>query len=275
MPEPRFRALPRAGLALAVFLVAALAMPATASAYSSDELASAEVDVLAGVNRYRSARGLRPLLMDERVRKVARERSRSMARLGYFSHVAPNGTDASDLMRRDGIRHYLWGEAIGWTSFGELAYSVEWMLGWWRDSAPHFGLITSTRFNYVGVGIAETDSKLLYTIVFAQGPDRTRPLARGLQAQVPITPESTTDGTPVRLTWKGRDVPLAVRTSGLRDFRIQRRRAGGEWRTVVRSATRKSRSFLLAAGEYEFRVRSRDNAGNRSAWTEAIPVSVP
>lgn len=274
-PSATRRARPALIPAIAALLVTVV--PASVSAFSQEELARAEEAVVQGVNDTRATRGLRPLLVDPRVRDVARDRSGSMARLDYFAHVSPDGIDASDLMRRRDIRHYAWGEAIGWNGEGTIEGSVERMLAWWRGSGPHLGLMVSTTYNYVGVGVAQDDDRLLYTIVFIQGPDRTSPVVsvQGVSTANAEGATSEPGAVAATLHWSGADRPLAVLTAGLRGFTLQRQRPDGTWRTVLSDTTLRSRTFTLASGEHHFRLRSTDRNGNRSRWTPAVEVLVP
>jgi len=141
------------------------------------EVRQAEWKVLSYMNQVRAKQGLGPLRMAGGVRLVARDRSRSMKRLDYFGHVSPQGWDAGSTLRNRGIPHAFWGEAIGWTQSMGLVEGAEWMVDWWKRSAPHRRLILRSDFNYAGVGIARDGAKILWTVVFVNQPDHTPPLA--------------------------------------------------------------------------------------------------
>jgi uncharacterized protein YkwD len=257
-------------------LTTSLGAPAAAGGYSQPEIDAAESAVIAGVNVTRAGAGLRPLHMDERVRDVARVRSDSMAREDYFAHRAPDGTDAGDLLEVAQVQVFAWGEAIGWNSRSSLEEGVASMLAWWRNSAAHRGLMVSTKYNYLGVGIVQDGRKLIYTIVFTRGPDRTSPWTRLLGAAgEPEAARGTAATASVTVSWKGRDVPLATLTAGLRDFRLQHRLAGGSWVAATRWTTERSVTLALESGEHHFRLRARDRARNKSPWTEPLAVVVP
>jgi uncharacterized protein YkwD len=279
----RRRALLVRGLRIAVpqvtilaVLAGSLALPAAGAGYSRSALDGAEQAVIAGVNKYRAEVGLRRLLLDERIGLVARERSASMAREGYFAHSAPDGTDAGDLMDLAGIKRYAWGEAIGWNTRATLDESVAWMLQWWRNSGPHYGLIVSAKYNYIGVGVVQKGSRIIYTIVFARAPDRTQPKVRllGVSHATGGTEGASSAGN-VTVSWKGSDVPLAALTAGLDGFRVQHRVGKDPWSPITRWTTERSMSLALGPGEHHFRVRSRDKARNMSAWTEPAAIVVP
>ena len=103
-----------------------------------------------------------------------------------------------------------------------------------------------------------------YAGVFLKLPDRTAGWARAGRVSRTIVDASHSR---VTVRWTGGDTRLQVLTAGLRDFQIQRRLAGGAWQSA-RITTHTSLSITLLRGRsYEFRVRSRDKAGNRSRWS--------
>jgi uncharacterized protein YkwD len=143
-----------------------LPAPTSAARPSSDQVTAPEWEVLAEVNRLRGARGLAPLRMAPDVQEVARDRSSSMRRLGYFAHSSPSGRDAGDLLGARGMRRHGWGEVIGRTRRMGLGYGSRWMVDWWMDSRVHRELILSRRFDAAGVGVARDRGLTLWTIVF-------------------------------------------------------------------------------------------------------------
>jgi uncharacterized protein YkwD len=234
----------------------------------------AERAVLAEINRVRENHGVTGLRMAGGVRGVAGDRSASMKRLDYFGHVSPSGVDAGDMLRSRGIPHSYWGEVIGWTVNMDLETGARWMVDWWKDSPVHRQLILNGRFNYAGVGIALDGGKMLWTVVLANQPDHTPPIT-GLYSTVSSSRSflSSTQATTIR--WWGWDRRLSVRTAGLDSFTVQHRRAGGRWHTVRRRTTGRQATFDLGSGTHQFRIRARDNRGNRGGWKGPLTVYVP
>lgn len=257
-----------APLLLALTLIGGLVPSAVASDVadvSDGAMAAAEQRALALTNRRRTDRGLVVLRHDARLTELARERARYMAETGEFSHTQSTGTDVFDMIASEGIAWYGAGEIIAWNTAANLDYSAEFAVKGWMGSASHKAIVLSSGYNYVGFGLAISPStgKRYWAGVYLKGPDRT-----GSWARIRSWSKENLDRTYARVTvrWTGRDNPLQVLTSGLRYYQVQRRRAGGAWNDYGRT-TRTSLSMRWMRGAtYEFRVRSRDRAGNWSAW---------
>ena len=59
---------------------------------------------------------------------------------------------------------------------------------------------------------------------------------------------------------------------GKNRFRLARRQPGGSWQTVRDNTSHRSTTSAAREGT-EFRVRSRDRAGNTSAWSEPVAAN--
>lgn len=257
----------RALLTTALVLgLSAVAVPAHASGDLT--LTDAEDRVLALINRDRAAAGLVAVRADSRLREIARARSNDMVARSYFAHEQPDGRNVFDLIEANGIRWYAAGEIIAWNTWPTLADSAAAADTGWLESPGHRAVVLSRDYNYAGFGLAVApDGRKLWTGVFLKGPDRTRPTAR-------TTSFSRPSATAVRLVWRGGDVRLQTLTAGLRDFQVQRRLPGGTWSWVTRSTTATTRTVSVSRGRtYEFRVRSRDRAGNVSRWSDWLSVA--
>jgi len=235
------------------------------------EVRTAEWKVLSYMNQVRANHGLNPLRMAGGVRLVARDRSRSMRRLNYFGHVSPTGWGAGHTLRNRHITHAFWGEAIGWTKHMGLNEGAKWMVDWWKKSTPHRRLILRSDFNYAGVGIARDGAKTLWTVVFVNQPDHTPPLA-GMVG--PASGVQVASSNSVTVKWWGKDRRLSTRTAGLKNFTVQRKIAGGEWRRVLHKTTKRSVTLNLRSGDHYFRLRARDNRGNMGGWRAPLKVVV-
>src|SRR5262245_51055657 len=75
-------------------------------------LAAPEMNMLAEHNRLRAQTGAVALTIDPELERVARIRSQDMAVRNYFSHYAPTGETAFDLLDTDGFVAYSQAENI-------------------------------------------------------------------------------------------------------------------------------------------------------------------
>ena len=57
-------------------------------------------------NLARIKNGLPPFVWDDDMSRIARNHSENMSRLGFFSHVTPDGKRLPDRARAIGIQHY-------------------------------------------------------------------------------------------------------------------------------------------------------------------------
>jgi hypothetical protein len=131
-------------------------------------------------------------------------------------------------------------------------------------SPSHKAIVISDDYNYVGFGVAiAADGTRYWAGVYLRGPDRTPSWVRtGTWSKVNL------DGRYARVTvrWSGGDVRLQVLTSGLRYYQAQRRRDGGAWYDYGTTTAGHLTARWMRGHTYEFRVRSRDRAGNWSGW---------
>lgn len=249
----------RLGLAITL-LTATVTTAEAATAPSADQ------SILAWVNQARVARGLVPLRSDARLWVLAGDRSASMASAGLLSHDVAGSLTWSLATR--GIPTYGHGEVIGYSSGAADAADAVFSL--WAASPPHWAMLMSTSFNYIGIGLADNDAAVTYgSIVLTESRDITGARATMVSAVV--------SGDDVRWTWRGTDPILQTRTSGLRDFAIQRRTDRAGWVTVTTSSGGTARTVLnLTRGHWHgLRVRARDGAGNVGPWSAELRVWVP
>ena len=251
---------------LAAVLLASLA-PAPVSAGQSASRAESRLHTL--INQARTERGLVALRWDRRLADIAQFRSNDMVKNKYFAH--PSSSEMAALLKDKGIVWKRWGETIAWNMEDGGVASAERAFKQWRNSAPHWDLITSDNFNYIAIGVAPgKDGRYVWTALYLKGPDRTKPRA----SMAGVDKGSASAGKrKVSVSWKGHDVKLQVLTAGLKDFKLQRRVGSGEWKAVTNWTTARSRTFELSVGKtYRFRVRARDNVGNKSTWSTVLTV---
>jgi len=261
---------PRFGLPLALAIVLSLGLlsftpPPSAYAASATEL---ETLLLTRINRDRAARSLRPLYRDPRLADLAGDRAATLAAKNVLSHSAAGSLSSQLGARR--VQWYSYGEAIGYAG-GWGSTTANYLYSLWKASPTHWRLITSSRFNYVGIGLAyRSSSRRTYAaIVFTESADHTRPAAKMMSAY--------RSGTTVKWTWRAWDRRLQTHTAGLRDLDVQYRAGWGSWQTIRDNTTATSLTLTgRSHGEsYAVRVRARDRRGYLSTWTAEMRVHVP
>ncbi|MGH2806104.1 MAG: CvpA family protein [Actinomycetota bacterium] len=119
-----------------------------------------ERQMLAGINEERAERGLDPLQWCDECADVARRHSKDMYRNGYFSHVAPDGTDPFERMRRAGIPYDSAGENLA------IAPTVQEAHDGLMRSPDHRENILRREFDEVGIGIYRGPYGFMCTQVF-------------------------------------------------------------------------------------------------------------
>jgi uncharacterized protein YkwD len=265
--------------ALAIALTAGLLLASVppVAATTITALPDAETAMIGQLNSQRAALGLVPLRLDARLTTIARARSNDMAAKDYFAHQQPDGLWAWDLLKAAGITYYGAGEIIGRTGGVTLDGSISLVASQWKASASHYALITSTSFNYFGVGVAiNSTGRTIWTTIFIKGPDRTGPKAwltttsNVLDTSVSSFTSSAKRG--VTLRWSGGDVKLQTLTAGIYNYRVQYRLAGTTtWATLVSATTATYATRYLYVGRiYELRIQGKDRAGNYGAWSAVL-----
>jgi uncharacterized protein YkwD len=264
--SPR-RLLPRT---LGAALITALAVTAFAAPVSAATSAStAEAMIIGWVNTSRVAAGPRPLRGDPDLAYIAGVRASRMASSNTMSHTV-GGDLGNQLAYRD-VQWYRYGETIAWSTADWTVDAARSIYRAWMNSAPHRALLMSTRFNYIGLGLAYRSSnhRTFGSAVMTESVDHTRPVAR-------IKTKSRA-GDDVSWTWNGYDPRLQTHTAGLRDYDVQYRIGYGAWQTIFDNTT--SKSLVLRdrvhGQSYAIRVRATDRRGNVSPWTLEQRVWVP
>jgi hypothetical protein len=261
----RWKIVRRLAACLAVLALLVFVVPATATT-SSD---SAEHRILDQINAERSARGLRPLRTHTGLWDLAGDRAARMASTGIKSHAVAGSLSASLTAR--GIQRYAYGEDIGYSTAARWTTSSDELFTLWRNSPDHWALMMSSRYNYVGVGLAfrPNTGQTFGSIVFTESRDISRPKAAPTGV--------SRSGRDVTWTWSGADLLLQTHTAGLATYRVEARVDGGRWASVRPRTTTTSRTVRgLAPGHwYGIRVRATDRAGNVGSWSAEMRVYVP
>jgi uncharacterized protein YkwD len=248
-------------IGVALLLPAAVPAPAAASTASD-----AEAIMLKAMNYERTRRGLVALRLDPRMAAIARDRSNYQASRDIGSHTHSGGRTVFDLIQAAGVKWYSAGEIIAQNRYyPSITDSAKAAIRGWLNSSTHRSILLSKGYNYVGFGYAmNPDSQRRYwTGVYLKGPDRTTPWVE----MGTLSRKSAGGGmVTVTIRFTGGDRRLQVLTSGFRYFQIQRRPAGGVWKSFPTTTNTYKRVTWGDNSIKEVRVRSRDRAGNWSKW---------
>ncbi|MBO5338233.1 MAG: SafA/ExsA family spore coat assembly protein [Clostridia bacterium] len=109
-----------------------------------------ENEVVRLVNIERDKQGLKPLVSDWQLSRVARYKSQDMQDNGYFSHNSPTYGSPFDMMKSFGISYRTAGENIarGQRTPKEVVNA-------WMNSSGHRANILNSSFTKIGVGYAK------------------------------------------------------------------------------------------------------------------------
>jgi uncharacterized protein YkwD len=250
--------------AVAVTGVGPVANPAPVAASTLDTM---ETTILGWINAERTKRGLVPLRLHAGLVTIANDRAAYMASTQVLKH--PSCVHC--LFDNAGIQYYSGTEVIAWSGYAPGDTAAKSLYSAWRNSSLHWGILMSSRYNYIGLGAAWKSSGhgTFLAGELTESKDRTRPWARMGGA--------SRSGTTVSWAWSGADTRLQTHMSGLKNFDVQYRVDSGTWTTIRSGTTAKSLSLSSRARGhcYSLRVRSRDNRLYVSSYTGAVQVCVP
>jgi uncharacterized YkwD family protein len=140
---------------------APITTPATipATAIPSDQLVAEKQLMLDLINQERSKAGVPPLKFDEKLQKMAQEKSDDMVEKSYFSHTSPTYGEFSDMTKTFGISYKVAGENIAGSASVERAHAAL------MNSPGHKRNILNPSYNYIGIGITASQ---IYGKLFSQ-----------------------------------------------------------------------------------------------------------
>jgi uncharacterized protein YkwD len=245
-------------LALGAVMPVAAATPSTVGA-----------QIVGWVNQARVSRGLRALRTDGRLSSMATDRARILADANLLDHSYPGDIGAQ--LDGRGVQWYRYGEVLAWSSatFGtDSAWAI---YRAWQGSPSHWSLLMSSRYNYLGPGVAQRSANgaTFSSIVLTESVDHTAPVARIY--------DTARSGTTIVWWWRGWDPPLQTHTAGIWDYDVQYRVDSGSWTTLRNDSTSTGlRLYSRPRGHtYGLRVRTRDRRGTVSPWSTEIRIAVP
>ena len=192
-----------------------------------------------------------------------------MASRADLTHTSWEGSPCNlyNVMR---IAWYQCGEAIADTTAAPGPTGAAALYALWKGSPEHYALITSTTFNYVGIGVTyRAANRTTYaSILFLEGPDRTMPIAS-------FTNVSLT-GRSIHWGWTAYDPIIQSHLAGVKNYDVELRVNNGVWRILRSASTGVSCSMPNEAkgSSWTLRVRARDNAGNVSRWLTSATIVV-
>lgn len=102
------------------------------------------------VNEARVEAGVGELAFDETLLDSARIKAQDMIENNYFSHQSPTYGSPFDMMRQYGVEFNAAGENIAGNESVEGAFKA------WMDSDAHKKNILNEKFNFIGIGVAES-----------------------------------------------------------------------------------------------------------------------
>lgn len=110
---------------------------------------SIDDDVIRLTNAERARYGLKPLVPDGELSRVARFKSADMRDKNYFSHTSPTYGDPSNMIRHFGVSYRSAAEniAAGQRTAGEVVQS-------WMNSPAHRKNILNGTYTHIGTGYA-------------------------------------------------------------------------------------------------------------------------
>ena len=129
-----------------------LAASALATSRSERSLQTLNRQVLAAVNTFRTAHGLAPLRDSAALDRSARQHSREMGKVGYFSHSSADGTSfwrrIQHYYRSGSYAHWSVGENLLWASPNVSAGHAMTM---WIASPEHLRNLLTPRWRQIGI----------------------------------------------------------------------------------------------------------------------------
>ena len=251
-------------LALVVSGVGPVAHPGPVSAGTAETM---EATILTLVNGERAARGLRALRLLSGLVTISGERAAYMASTGAMTHPSCLGC----LLTAKGIQWYGVAEVIAASRYAWGDAAAKSIFNGWKGSPLHWAILMSSKYNYVGFGVAlrTSTNETFAAGVLSESLDKTPGWVRMVSA--------SRSGTTISWTWTGGDIALQTHTAWLKNFDVQYRVDSGTWSTIRSATTGKSLSLgsRVSGHCYGLRVRSRDNRYNLSAYTGESRICIP
>lgn len=117
------------------------------NAVNNEESTSDEQEMLALINKERTANNLQPLQADSQATNVARIKSQDMIDNNYFSHNSPTYGSPFDMLKQFGVHYVAAGENIAGNSTLQAAHDAL------MNSPGHRANILKPEYTHIGIGI--------------------------------------------------------------------------------------------------------------------------
>lgn len=118
-----------------------------------------EKGILEEINRERVARGLKPLVWDDKVAELARLKSIEALETGLATHKSPKYGYANDMLLAAGIQLGTAGGVAGeYAGDSEMPKKA---VGGWMNSPPHRKQILNEGFERIGIGAARASDVIM------------------------------------------------------------------------------------------------------------------
>ncbi|GAA0686650.1 MULTISPECIES: CAP domain-containing protein [Clostridium] len=139
-------------------------MPAIPQNHNVEFLSQVENEILTLCNNERAKAGLKPLSMDETMRKAARYKAEEMLQYGYFDHNSPYTGSPFQLLQKFNVSYNTAGENIqSSTGLGKASVTAQDIVNRWMNSAGHRANILNANFGRMGIGVAfSSEGNLAY-----------------------------------------------------------------------------------------------------------------
>ena len=268
-PTPRTRATRHGLVAILVILVACAWFGGAAPVSATSTAEAMDAQILASVNLDRASLHLQPLRLDARLISWAGTRSAWMATRANLTHTSWVGSPCNlyNVMR---ITWYQCGEDIADTTAVPGTVGAAALYSLWKNSPDHYALITSTTFNYIGIGVSyRPANRTTYaSILFLEGPDRTMPISSW--TSVSLT------GRTVHWGWTAYDPILQSHLAGVSNYDVELRVNNGVWGLLRSASTGVSCTMpnRVPGSTWALRVRARDAAGNVGRWLTSATITI-
>ena len=115
--------------------------------YTDEEVRAMEEEVVRLVNEERIKYGLQPLVINETLMKLSREKSEDMYTNNYFSHISERLGAPADVIRSNNLEFSWMGENIA-----KMQTTPSEVVQAWMNSKGHRENILSPNAKYIGVG---------------------------------------------------------------------------------------------------------------------------
>ncbi len=110
------------------------------------------LELLSLINKTRNENGLLPLETYDLLQSTAKTKAKDMVENNYFSHTSPTYGSPFEMMKNAGVLYKTAGENIAGNPSVKDAFDS------WMASDTHKYNILSNAYNYVGIGVEESDT---------------------------------------------------------------------------------------------------------------------